>query len=161
MPFRRDQDITSLEDYGDLNLLSPSEPAPRLSIDQPSLQSGKLNFVIDEEGWLIVGTKHHHLLSGGHFVGGAGHIYVNDDSEIYLMQLNFSGHYRPPLTSEYLRYSYRTLAEHPLVLTRPDCEIRGRKFDEQSWGSALIAFEVSEMSTDDETLDERLEMFLL
>ena len=35
------------------------------------------------------------------------------------INLNFSGHYRPPLSAGYARYTYRSLVSHPLLTFRP------------------------------------------
>ena len=51
---------------------------------------GKLNLVIDAEGWLIVGLKGHHLLSGGGMVAGAGHLVAGATGKISEIHLNFA-----------------------------------------------------------------------
>jgi hypothetical protein len=156
-----DPSVTTLEEDGDLRFSSPSEPAPRLSIDQPSIPSGKINFVLDEAGWLIIGIRHHHILSGGRHVAAAGHLYIDERGQVNVMQLNFSGHYRPPLSAEYVCYTYRALKGHPLVTSSPDCKVNGRKFDEETLHSSMISFDPSELEIDDPSMDERLERLLV
>jgi hypothetical protein len=160
-PIRLDQSIIALEEDGDLGTISPGEASPRLSIDQPLIPTGKVNFVIDEEGWLIVGIRHHHILSGGGYVGGAGHLLIDDLGRVDEMQLNFSGHYRPPLTADYVRYAFAVLKGHPLLTISPDYTVKGRKFDEESFRSSLISFEPDELETGDASLDEQLERLLI
>ena len=67
-----DQAITSLEEDGDSYSVSRSEPFLRYTADNPVVPTGKVNFVLDGDGWLILGMKHHHILSGGNHVGVRG-----------------------------------------------------------------------------------------
>lgn len=90
------------------------------------LASGKKAFVVDQEGGLVIGNGHH-LLAGGQSVGAAGQIVVGDDGTIIEINLNFSGHYVPPISSEYARYTYLVLINHPLITISPDCQITARK----------------------------------
>jgi hypothetical protein len=156
-----DQSVTALEEDGDLHIIPHCDPSLRYSIDNPVIPTGKPNFVIDEEGWLILGMKHHHFLSGGGHVGGAGHLIIDPSGYVDEMQLNFSGHYRPPLSPEYVRYVYRTIRSHPLITTNPDCKIKGRKFNEETLDSSLIWFDPGDLEGDDPALDEYLERALL
>lgn len=155
-----DQAITSLEEDGDSYPVSRSEPFPRYSADNPVVPTGKVNFVFDGDGWLILGMKHHHILSGGNHVGGAGHLLISDEGSVEEIQLNFSGHYRPPLTPEYARYIYRALRGHPLLTFNPALEVRGRRFDERSF-SSVIRFSPEELEIDDPAIDENLERLLV
>ena len=77
------------------------------------------------------------------------------------IHLNFSGHYRPPLTADYARYVFRTLANHPLLSIEKDCQILGRKFDEETYKSSVIRLSSLELATDDPELEEALEMVLI
>jgi hypothetical protein len=86
---------------------------------------------------------------------------ICDEGRVEAIQLNFSGHYRPHLSPEYVRYIYRALRGHPLLEFNPAVEIRGRKFDEQSFRSSVVKFSPEELEVDDETFDESLEMLLV
>ena len=87
----RDQTFTDLEADGESE---PISPEPRLAPGSP-IHSGKLNFVIDDEGFLIIGGVGHQILSGCRRVAGAGHIHITTDGMVSRLDLNFSGHYRP------------------------------------------------------------------
>jgi len=119
------------------------------------LKSGRKAFVLDNNGWLIIGHGHH-LLSGGNSVGAAGQVYVDDSGLITEINLNFSGHYRPPLSAEYARFTYRTLINHPLLSFSPDCRISARRFFDLNSRLENITFAPSELLLD----DSGLEMFL-
>ncbi|MGC8638784.1 MAG: hypothetical protein ACP5XB_02765 [Isosphaeraceae bacterium] len=153
-----DQDVSVLEDEGITRPLYTTDPAPFFGSDNKEMWTGRVNFVIDAEGRLILGMKHHHALSGGHPVGGAGHLAIDDSGVIQEIQLNFSGHYRPPLTAEYARYVYRNLISHPLLSFSDSCEIKGRKFDEVSYMSSVVRFRPEELRDDDPSLEEYLEL---
>jgi hypothetical protein len=156
-----DQSITALEDDGWVHLVPDQNACAAYMPDTPVLPTGKPNFVIDEQGWVIIGMKHHHLLSGGRSVGGAGHLIIGESGTVDGIQLNFSGHYRPPLTPEYARFVYRTFKGHPLLTLSPNCTIQGRKFDEESLASNVIRFEAGELETDSAEFDEILERALV
>ncbi len=156
-----DQAIASLEDLGDLGITTVADPVARFSTDFPVIPTGKLNFILDKEGWLVIGVKHHHLLAGGDSVGGAGHLVLDDEARVVEVRLNFSGHYRPELTAEYARYVHRTLRAHPLLVFRPECRIYGRKFDEATYRSVAIEFSASELDSDGPEFDEELERILI
>jgi hypothetical protein len=156
----RDQLIISIEE-GDDERFEFGPPEPYLSIENPSLSAGKNNFVIDAEGHLIVGIKGHHILSGGTDVGGAGHIKIETTGEVSELQLNFSGHYRPPLSIEYARYVFRTMTGHPLIRMKPDSLIQGRLFDESTERSVVVRFDVDDLLNQNDITDERLERLLL
>jgi hypothetical protein len=126
-----------------------------LSIDQPGLTSGKKAFVIDEDGWLIVGFGHH-ILSGGNPVGSAGQFSVDSNGEISEINLNFSGHYRPPLDADYARYTFRVLINHPLLKISQNCKVTGRKFDESSLRSTSLLFSKPELLSSDSLLEESI-----
>jgi hypothetical protein len=156
-----DYSITALEEDGDICVIPHADPLLRYSVDNSMMPTGKPNFVIDEEGWLVLGMKHHHFLSGGVPIGGAGHLITDEYGHVDEMQVNFSGHYRPPLSAEYVRYVYRTIKGHPLITVNPDCKVKGRKFDEETLDSSLIWFEPADLESDDPMSDEYLERALL
>ena len=158
-PMHKDQSIIVLES-GDEDTFEYGPPRPRYAPDQPRLTSGKKAFVIDGEGWLILGHGHH-ILSGGAEVGAAGQVVVEPSGVISEINLNFSGHYRPPLDGEYARYTYRALANHPLLTLSPDCRITGRRFDESDFHSINLKFSAEELLADDPALDESIEYALL
>jgi hypothetical protein len=155
-----DQLVVSIEEGESFGEFRPGPPQPRYSLESPSPYSGKNNFVIDEAGWLIVGMSGHHFLSGGNAVGGAGHLILDESGNISGIHLNFSGHYRPPLTFDYVRYVYRLLANHPLFSITPDCVVHGRKFDDAG-RSLVIGFTGAEIISDDPEAEESLEMMLV
>ncbi len=134
--------------------IGPSKP--RFSPEGDRLASGKWAFVIDQEGWLIVGNGHH-ILSGGAQVGAAGQIIVEASGVIGEIDLNFSGHYRPPLDADYARYAYRAIAGHPLLTLSPECWIWGRKFEGLDLYSPRLKFSVEELTSDDPMLDLLIE----
>jgi hypothetical protein len=148
-----DQVISVLEE-ADEDGFEYGPAAPRLDLLREPLHAGKNNFVFDEQGWLIVGMKGHQILSGGHDVGGAGHLHIEPTGEVGMVELNFSGHYRPPLTGDYVRYAYRALVEHPLIALSEDCRFRGRKFDEESVKSTVASFTKEEIESEGPELDE-------
>ena len=154
-----DQSIIALEAAGE-ETFEQGPPGPRYSPDQPRSTSGKKAFVIDREGWLIFGHGHH-ILSGGSEVGAAGQVVVEPSGVIGEINLNFSGHYRPPLDGDYARYTYRALAGHPLLTLSPDCRITGRRFDESDFHSINLKFSAEELLDDDTALDESIEFALL
>ncbi len=156
-PLQTDQLVASLEEYGDLQLYELGNPIDRLSPRTKDLRRGKNNFVIDTEGWLIVGPSGHHLISGGREVGGAGHIYFGPDGVIDRLDLNFSGHYRPQLTSDYARYIYNSICRHPLLKVSPDCTFSGRCFRDCDAVNPLLSFTKEELESDDPDLDLRIE----
>jgi hypothetical protein len=156
---RLDQMTLDLETQ-ELQELEVGLPRPRLAPDQAALTSGKKAFVIDREGWLIVGHGHH-LLSGGHPVGAAGQLVINPGGEVVEINLNFSGHYRPPLSADYARYTFRILLNHPLLTISDSCRITGRKFDESNFHSMNLKFERDELLADDPALDESIEYSFL
>lgn len=137
-----------------------TDPKPHLEPAQAALTSGKKAFVIDRNGWLIVGHGHH-ILSGGHPVGAAGQITVEAEGSLSEINLNFSGHYRPPLSGEYARYTFRVLKDHPLLIVSEDCKITGRKFDEANLLSVNLRFTIDELLENDPSLDESIEYTLL
>ena len=154
-PMHLDQLVINLE-AGDDAGFEPGPPEPRYAPDGPRMASGKRAFILDSEGWLIVGNGHH-LLSGGADVGAAGQILVEPSGVIGQVNLNFSGHYRPPLDAEYARWTYRALAEHPLLTLSPTCIITGRKFDDLDVHSTILKFTAEELLADDPELDEMIE----
>ena len=114
-------------DFDARDLPELGEMRPPFSLEARPLNSGKKAFVIDSAGRLIVGYGHQ-ILSGGNPVGSAGQIYVAEDGNVAEINLNFSEHFRPPLTAEYARYTYRSLIHHPLLRFSADCRISGRRF---------------------------------
>lgn len=125
-------------------------PQPKLSPESSPLTSGRKAFILDRDGWLIVGSGHH-LLSGGHPVGAAGQFQIGELGEITDLSLNFSGHYRPKATSEYLYYTYQTLHQHPLVLFAQGHSISARIHDGADLGLDLYKFQSRDLL--DELLD--------
>ena len=139
-----DQSVCALEDGGDGEDFEYGDPEPRLSPGR-ALNVGKLNFIIDRDGFLIIGPVGHQLLSGGQSVAGAGHATIGVDGSVSRLDLNFSGHYRPPLSSDYVRYVYRIFSTHPLLKLRPDCDYAGRKFESMDVRSRGFVFSESEL----------------
>ncbi|WP_337173604.1 hypothetical protein [Paludisphaera sp.] len=120
------------------------------------LSSGRKAFVVDPNGRLIVGHGHH-LLSGGRPVGAAGQIYVDEEGVVTTINLNFSGHYRPPLTAEYARYTYTALIGHPLLSFTADCAINGRRNFSLEGPLTLIAVDPHDLLMDDGRLEYLLD----
>jgi hypothetical protein len=133
------------------------DPAPHLDLTQTTIRPGKNNFVIDERGRLIIGISGHQILSGGQPVGGAGHIHFDAAGTVIKLDTNFSGHYRPPLTGEYVRYVYQVVRNHPLIDLADDARFFGRWFDEESVDTRVIEFLREEIEADDLRLDEWIE----
>ncbi|WP_435019682.1 hypothetical protein TA3x_001423 [Tundrisphaera sp. TA3] len=154
-----DQQVLNLES-DDAEGFEIGPGVPPYSPDSPALTSGRKAFVIDREGWVIIGNGHH-ILSGGNEVGAAGQIIVEPSGVIGQINLNFSGHYRPPLDATYARYTYRVLASHPLLTLAPDCIITGRKFDDLDVHSSNLKFSAEELLSDDPELDELIEYAML
>ena len=128
----------------------PSQP-PYSPANSP-LTSGRKAFIIDGRGWLIIGFGHH-LLSGGNPVGAAGQVYVDAVGLITEVNLNFSGHYRPSLSAEYCRYTYRALTGHPLLQFSSECRISGRRFFDLNARLANFSFNAHELLSDDLSLE--------
>ncbi len=120
------------------------------------MSCGKWAFVIDRDGWLIVGNGHH-ILSGGNPVGAAGQIIVEPSGVIGEVDLNFSGHYRPGLNGEYARYTFRAIDSHPLLILSPDCRVCGRKFQGLDLNAPRLKFTIEELTNDDPMLDLLIE----
>lgn len=157
-PMHRDQIVAVLED-GDADDPFEYGPAfPRLSLATRDLRAGKNNFVIDREGWLIVGMTGHQILSGGGEVGGAGHLHMEASGEVNRVEFNFSGHYRPPLTGDYVLYVYRLLRKHPLVILATSCRFAGRIFKDCDAISTVLEFSRDELDSDEEELGWRIEL---
>jgi hypothetical protein len=133
------------------------DPAPRLDLNQTTFRPGKNNFVIDSDGRLIVGISGHQLLSGGQRVGGAGHIHFDSQGTVVRLDTNFSGHYRPPLSADYVRYVYQVVATHPLIMLADDCRFFGRWFDEETVRTQVLEFSRDEIASDDPRLDQWIE----
>jgi hypothetical protein len=143
-------DYDSFEDFE----YGPSA-APYRVADGP-LSSGKKAFILNEEGWLVIGSGHH-LLSGGNCVGAAGQLFVDDRYTVREISLNFSGHYRPPLSADYVRYTYRSLYSHPLLTLGSDCRISARKNFDVNGLLEMISFRPDELLSDNPELDYQLE----
>jgi hypothetical protein len=156
----RDQLVVSIEEGDDISDFRPGLAYPRYSPESANLHAGKYNFVIDRDGWLIIGAPGHHILSGGHEVAGAGHITFNGSGKASEIHLNFSGHYRPILTFDYVRYVYQTLRGHPLLDFEERCEVLGRKFTRPG-ESSVLRFTPDELLSDDPDGDEALERMLV
>jgi len=86
---------------------------------------------------------------------------MEESGTVSEIHLNFSGHYRPPLTSDYACYVFRTLATHPLLSIETDCRICGRKFYDDTDRSSVISFAPDELMTDDPEAQEQLERVLI
>lgn len=155
-PMQRDQSVLELEEP-DAEEFEYGPAVPHLALDTEPLKSGKNNFVIDHDGWLIVGMTGHQILSGGAHVGGAGHISIERSGEVSRLEMNFSGHYRPPLTADYVRYVYKTITEHPLLNVAVNCSFHARKFDNCDANSAVYEFSREELGSDDPRLDYWIE----
>ena len=145
----RDQTFIDLEEDGESE---PISPEPRLAPGVP-IHSGKLNFVIDSDGYLIIGGVGHQILSGCQRVAGAGHIHITTDGMVSRIDLNFSGHYRPTLTAEYARYVYRAIAGHPLLKLDTDCVFWGRKFEGMEKSSHIHQFSREDMTGEGSALE--------
>jgi hypothetical protein len=151
----RDQLIAAIEDDPDADPFTPGEGKPRYGSDGLRIGAGKRAFILDSNGWLIIGDGHH-LLSGGQSVGAAGQLVANSEGTIQAINLNFSGHYRPPLEVNYARYTYRTLAGHPLLTLAEGCVISGRKTTNDELGP-MLRFHRDELIDDSFPLDEMIE----
>ncbi len=160
-PIQRDQLIATIEpDDGDPLDYEYGPPCARLAPDAPFVGSGKVNFVVDEAGRLIVGLKGHHILSGGNRVGAAGHLVFGPGGEVIEIHLNFSGHYRPKLDAAYVRYTYGLLTGHPLLSFSKDCKVQGRVFSDVSDRSTVIRFLPEDLAIDADDLDLLIETAL-
>jgi hypothetical protein len=159
-PMHRDQLIIAIEE-GDDERFEFGPPESAYSIENGVISTGKNNFVIDAEGRLVVGIKGHHILSGGTDVGGAGHLKIEESGEVSELQLNFSGHYRPPLSIEYCRYVFRTITGHPLLVMKPGYLIQGRIFDESTGTSVVIRCDPKDLITENDITDEHIERLLI
>jgi hypothetical protein len=157
----RDQLVINIEEGDSIDDFRPGPAHSIFSPESPDLSVGKNNFVIDTTGRLIVGAVGHHILSGGNAVGGAGHLIVQGSGQIGAVHLNFSGHYRPPLTFDYVRYVYRSLLNHPLLSFAEECEILGRKFNDDADRTSVIKFTAAELLADNPEGEEALERILL
>jgi hypothetical protein len=151
-----DHSISSIDEADDEGF-EYGEPAPRLDLRQTTFRPGKNNFVIDRDGFLIVGISGHQILSGGQAVAAAGHIHFDSRGSVVKLETNFSGHYRPPLSADYLRYVYQVIAKHPLILLDDNCQFRGRWFDEESMNSKPLEFHQEDLESDDPRLDQWIE----
>jgi hypothetical protein len=147
---RLDQSTAALEGGLDelLDDFQYGDPQPRVSVENPVVKVGKLNFIVDAESWLIVGAMGHQLLSGGANVAAAGHLVIGDDGLVQAIHLNFSGHYRPLLDRDYVQYTYWTVTNHPLLTITSSCQIRGRKFFEDG-RSTVLSFEADEIFSEE------------
>lgn len=151
-----DQLIAALEGDPEVRY-EEGEPAPIYTPEAEPFTGGKYNFVIDASGRLIVGPIGHHLLSGCRRVGGAGHIRFDERGIVTEVHLNFSGHYRPPLSADYARYAFRAIEGHPLIRLAADCLVQGRLFDEESYATSLLRFRPEELRADDDRLEFGIE----
>jgi hypothetical protein len=150
----RDQLAETIE-FSDLEAFEVGDFKPPYGPAAGRLSSGRKAFVIDPEGRLVIGHGHH-LLSGGRGVGAAGQIVVDEGGVVSAINLNFSGHYRPPLTAEYARYTYGALIGHPLLTFAPGCPVTGRQgfsLDRLT----LIVLEPEDLLADDGRLEYLLD----
>lgn len=160
-PIQRDQLIATIEpDDGDSLDYEYGPPCAPLAPDLPFMGSGKVNFVVEEAGRLIIGLKGHHILSGGNRVGAAGHLVFGPDGDVIEIHLNFSGHYRPRLDADYVRYTYGLLTGHPLLAVSGDCKVQGRVFSDVSDRSTVIRFLPEDLTIDADELDLLIETAL-
>jgi hypothetical protein len=160
-PIDRDQLIATIEpDDGDPVDYEYGPPCAPLSPDAPYVGSGKVNFVVDEAGRLIVGLKGHHILSGGKRVGAAGHLVFGPEGNLIEIHLNFSGHYRPKLDAAYVRYTHGLLIGHPLLSVSKECKVQGRVFSDVSDRSTVIRFLPADLAIDADELDLLIETAL-
>ncbi|MFO0956629.1 MAG: hypothetical protein U0800_04070 [Isosphaeraceae bacterium] len=147
-----DQIISGLEDEA----FQYGEPMPRLKPGD-SLRVGKSNFIVDGQGFLVVGVTGHQILSGGREVGGAGHLHINDSGEVTRVEANFSGHYRPELDADYLRYIFRLITTHPLLAIAPACVYAGRRFRGMEAVAPVVTFTAEDLASDSDDLERFLE----
>lgn len=152
----KDQLILSVEEEGE-SVFEVGPSQPRYAPGNVVTYSGKRAFILDREGWLIVGGGHH-LLSGGNDVGAAGQFVFDELGRIVELNLNFSGHYRPPLDESYARYVYRALLAHPLLEFAEDCRVSGRKFHEEGELSTVLRFDPQDLLSDTVDLDLLIEV---
>jgi hypothetical protein len=151
----RDDHANNPIDFDSIEAFEFGPPRPRFAPSDGPLVSGRKAFVLDADGWLIVGHGHH-LLSGGQCVGAAGQIYVDAEGLITDVNLNFSGHYRPPLSAEYARYTYRSLIHHPLLRFSPNHRISARLFFDLNQNLQNMTFSPDELILDDDRLEQQL-----
>ena len=152
-PMHHDQQFDQM-DFDD-NAFEYGDFRPPYSPTDNPLSSGRKAFVIDHNGRLIIGSGHQ-LLSGGNHVGAAGQFHVDDAGFISEVGLNFSGHYRPPLSAEYARYTYRSLFKHPLLTFSDRCHISARIFFDVNTGLNQVSFVHDELISDEFDLDSAL-----
>ncbi len=155
-PMHVDQMILAVEGDDDIGF-EFGPPMPRFAPEMPKLCSGKKAFIFDKEGWLVIGMGHH-LLSGGQDVGAAGQIVIDENRLITEINLNFSGHYRPPLDGNSARYVHVALRTHPLLEYSENCRISGRKFDDSGELSTVLRFDPNDLTSDDVDLDFLIEV---
>lgn len=128
---------------------------PRYCPADGSLGWGRKAFVLDQQGYLILGAGHQKL-SGGQNVGAAGQLTIDGNGSVSKIHLNFSGHFRPPLTAQYARYVYSVLIKHPLLSIAPECEITARKVTGLAELSKPIPLDPDELLSDDGRLEDLL-----
>ncbi len=152
-PIDQDQLLAFLEEGEGDRAFEVAAAEPRLGVGSGPLRAGKNNFVIDQEGWIILGMAGHHILSGNRPVGGAGHAHLAPPGEVTRLEVNFSGHYRPELTADYARCVFRAFESHPLIRLATDCGFAGRAFHGDAAVSRVIEFTRVELESDDPQLD--------
>ena len=146
-----DQLINAIEGDDD-DSFEYGDPMPPLDSSASPLSPGKKAFVVDDGGRLIVGHGHQ-ILSGGRPVGGAGQVVVDATGRVCEINLNFSGHHRPPLDARYVRYIYRLVRGHPLLDFADECTVSGRKFEPMGGLSTVLRFDEADLLSDGEGLD--------
>jgi len=143
-------------DYDERGAFEFGDFKPLYGPSDGRLSSGRKAFVVDPQGGLIIGYGHH-LLSGGQPVGAAGQIYVDDHGVVTTINLNFSGHYRPPLSSEYARYTYAAIVGHPLLDIAPGCVVNARRQFDLDGPLESIELSPDELTEDDGRLEYLLD----
>lgn len=152
----RDQLVTCVE-ADDADDFEYGPPEAALTPKSATPADGKSNFVIDGDGRLIVGARGHQILSGGQPVGAAGHLIFDAHGGMTDLHLNFSGHYRPELSAEYARSTYRAIVDHPLIQIAENCRVKGRKFSDDGQLSTIVSFAREDLESDDVDLETMLE----
>jgi hypothetical protein len=152
----KDQLILAVEEEEGDRTFEVGPGQPRYGPGNIVSHSGKRAFILDHEGWLVVGGGHH-LLSGGRDVGAAGQIVFDELGRVAELNLNFSGHYRPPLDEGYARYVYRALVAHPLLEFAEGCLVSGRKFRDDGELSTVLRFDPDDLTSDTVDLDLLIE----
>ena len=154
-PLQQDHLVDPI-DFDDHEPIEVGDFQAPYSPGQGRLTSGRKAFIFDDKGRLVVGYGHH-LLAGANPVGAAGQISVDEAGIVTEIHLNFSGHYRPPLSAEYARYAYHSLVDHPLLEFADDCKINARGSFNMSSNFEMVSFSAEELLTTDRSLELKLD----